>query len=178
MINAGTARRNAGSAMTSWILAYDFRAMFETTGVLFFAKVEPLRRPARKGGDGMTLAIRFEDVASRLVQERHALGGVGDVFAHQVLAGDAQVRVPAIELGDDLGGGDERHLDAGDILDLAAIAAIVARLAQLQAGAGEKLARLLHEPPLGGYGKNERAHALPPTTARSRSQSQAAARAS
>ena len=74
------------------------------------------------------------------LQERHALGGVGDVLAHQVLAGDAQVRVPAIELGDDLGGGDERHLDAGDILDLAAIAAVVARLAQLEAGAGEKLA--------------------------------------
>jgi len=42
-------------------------------------------------------------------------------------------------------------------------------LAQLEPGVGEKLCRLLHEPPLGGHGEDERAHALPPTTASNRS---------
>lgn len=48
---------HAVSAMTCWVTAYDFREMFETSGVLLFAKVEPLRRPQRKGRDGFQVAI-------------------------------------------------------------------------------------------------------------------------
>ena len=65
------------------------------------------------------------------VKKSHALRRVGDDPVHEVLAGDAEMRASTIELGHDLGGRDERHVDAGKTLDLAAIAPLVADLAQL-----------------------------------------------
>ena len=124
------------------------------------ADVQPA---ARHGNDDVGAAE-----AQRL-QQRHALVGVGDVLAHEIFAGDADVRAPAAQRRDDLGRGDECDVDAVDAFDLAAIAAVVADLAQLQPRLTEELGRLLHQPSLRRHGECQaRAHRLLPRTTASR----------
>ena len=96
-------------------------------------------------------------------QELELAVGRLDRLAHQVLAGDAHVRVAGGEQPDDLGGRDEGHFHAVDAVERAAIIAGAAPLHQPQPGAGEEGGGVLLEPALGGYGKDEgRAHATPP----------------
>ena len=69
----------------------------------------------------------------------------------------------------DLGRRDEDHLDAGEAGERAAIAALVARAAQRQAGALEQGGGLLLQPALRGHGDGELGgHHRPPRAAASR----------
>ena len=74
-------------------------------------------------------------------QQRKALVGVGDLLAHEVLAGDAEMRRAGGELADDLGGREKGHFDAGQIGDRAAIVARAAPLHEFEPGAGEERRR-------------------------------------
>ena len=71
----------------------------------------------------------------------------------------------------DLGGGEERDLDAVEALHHAAIAALVSGLAQGEAGALEESSGVVLEPALGGDGDGERRghQRFPSTAASSRS---------
>ncbi len=85
---------------------------------------------------------------------------VGDCLVHEVLAGDAEMRVSGGKLARNLSGGEEDDLDVAlDFIgadDTAAIAARVALL-DMQAGAREQRLGILHEPALGGKRQDERA---------------------
>ena len=76
----------------------------------------------------------------------------------------------AFELMHDLGRGEEHDLDAGKALERAAIATLMAGLAQSEAGMREAFGRLVLEPPLGGNGDAETSlgHQRAPPTAASR----------
>ena len=88
-------------------------------------------------------------------------------LAQQVLAGDAEMHVPGGELARDLGGGEERDLDAVDAGEAAAILPPAALL-DGQAGAREQRLGLLLQAALGGERQDERAaHAPCPAAARS-----------
>ena len=75
---------------------------------------------------------------------------VGEVLAHQVLAGDAEIDVALADLAGDLGGRQEGDLDVVAALDAGAIVAVVAGQADGEAGLGQHLERLLLQPALGG----------------------------
>ncbi len=89
-------------------------------------------------------------------QQHEALVGIGDGFADQVLAGDAEMSAALRELARDLGGGEEEHLDVRHAGDAAAIVARAAALDQRQAGAREEREGVLLQPALGGHGEGER----------------------
>ena len=97
------------------------------------------------------------------VDHEHALLGVGNAFAHEVFAGDAEMHRAAREIRRDFA---RREIGDLDIVEAGNGAAVVARAAgfrQHQAGAGEEGLGIFLQPPLGGDGENERdAHALPP----------------
>ena len=81
---------------------------------------------------------------------------VGNLLAHQVLAGDAEMGLAGGELADDLGRRDIGDLDPRQTGDRAAIVAGAAPLGELEAGAGEERRRSLLQSPLGGDGEDER----------------------
>ena len=89
-------------------------------------------------------------------QERKPRLDVGNLLAHQVLAGDAEMDLARGELADDLGRRDIGDLDPGQAGDRAAIVAGAAALDKLKAGAGEERRRGLLQSPLGGDGEDER----------------------
>ena len=88
--------------------------------------------------------------------------GVGDLLAHQILAGDAEMRRAGGELADDLGRGDIGDLDARQAGDRAAIVARAAPLHELEPGAGEERRGAFLQPPLRGDGEDERAFGAVP----------------
>ena len=71
----------------------------------------------------------------RLQKARRAASAVGNVLAHEILAGDAEVRACRCSGLRDLGGGDEIDLHVRQLVDLAPVAARRARLAQREPGA-------------------------------------------
>ena len=81
---------------------------------------------------------------------------VRHLFAHEVFAGDAEMREALRELADDLRGREKRDFDAGQIGDGAAIVARAAALDEFQSGAGEERGGVLLQPALRGHGENER----------------------
>ena len=81
---------------------------------------------------------------------------VGNLLAHQVLAGDAEMGLAGGELADDLGRRDIGDLDSRQAGDRAAIVAGAAPLGELEAGAGEERRGSLLQSPLGGDGEDER----------------------
>ena len=89
-------------------------------------------------------------------QQRQPLVGVGDFFAHQVLAGHAEMDGAGGELADDLGSREIGDFDARQVGDGAAIVARAASLHELQAGAGEERRGVFLQPPLGRHGEDER----------------------
>ena len=89
-------------------------------------------------------------------QHLHRLVRIRDLLAHQVLAGDAEMRRAAGQLADDLGGREEGDLDVGHAGERAAIIAGAAGLGEDEAGAGEERGGVLLQAPLGGNGQDER----------------------
>jgi glycine/D-amino acid oxidase-like deaminating enzyme len=73
---------------------------------------------------------------------------VGERFADQILAGDAELNASRFELVHDLGGGHVDDLDAVEAFERAAIATFVTGLAQGKLRAIEHLCRLIFEPAL------------------------------
>lgn len=95
--------------------------------------------------------------------ERETLGGVRDVLADEILAGDAQVHVAARQFAGDLGSRKERHLGVVHPLDAAAIVAHAARAGEHHAATAEERIGVFLEPALGRHRENEGiAHASPP----------------
>ena len=90
------------------------------------------------------------------VDQQHALVGVRDAFAHQVLAGDAEMHRAARELGGDLARREIGDLDIVEAGDGAAIVARAARFGQRKAGAGEERFGVFLQAALRGNGENER----------------------
>ena len=82
--------------------------------------------------------------------------GVGDLLAHEVLAGDAEMRGAGGELADDLGRREKGDLDARQPGDGAAIVARAAPLHEFEPGAGEERRGVLLQPPLRGHGEDQR----------------------
>ena len=72
------------------------------------------------------------------VDQQDALVGVGNGFAHQVFAGDAEMDHAARQLPGDLARREIRDLDTVEPGDGAAIVARTARLCQCKSGAGEE----------------------------------------
>ena len=66
------------------------------------------------------------------VDQQHALVGVDDAFAHQILAGDAEMHRAARQLRGDLARREIGDLDIVEAVDGAAIVAGAARLCQRQ----------------------------------------------
>ncbi len=93
-------------------------------------------------------------------QQHHLAVGGGDHFPHQVLAGDAEMHRAGGERFGDFGGGEERHLDAVEPRQGAAIIARTARLDEVEAGAGEERLGILLQPAFRRHRKDERAHAM------------------
>ena len=89
-------------------------------------------------------------------QQREPLIGVGDLLAHQILAGDAEMRRAARELADDFRGREIGHFHAGQVDDRAAIVARAAPLHEFQPCPGEERGRVLLQPALRGDGEDER----------------------
>ncbi|CEG09365.1 hypothetical protein BN961_02790 [Afipia felis] len=100
--------------------------------------------------------------AERLDQH-HALVGVGDAFADQILAGNAEVDLSACKLGCDFARGEIGDLDLIEARDGATIVARAARLGERKTCASEERVGIFLKPALGGDGENERvAHAASP----------------
>ena len=89
-------------------------------------------------------------------QQSEALVGVGDLLAHEILAGDAEMRGAGGELADDFGRREKRDLDAGEAGDRAAIIARAAPLHEFEARAGEEGGGVLLQPPLRGNREDQR----------------------
>lgn len=83
---------------------------------------------------------------------------VGQVLAHQILAGDAEVDAAAADLARNLRGGHEHDLDIGAPADMGMVTAVVFRQADGKPGPRQYLQRLFLQPPLGGDGQRH-AHA-------------------
>ena len=95
--------------------------------------------------------------------QHHALVGVGDLLAHQVLAGDAEMHGAGRELRGDFGGRQIGDLDAVEAGDGAAIVARAARLDQIEPRAREEGFGVFLQPALGRHGEHQRrAHDAPP----------------
>ena len=86
---------------------------------------------------------------------------VGEVLAHQVLAGDAEIDAALAEFAGDLGGRQERHLDIVAALDAGAVFAVVAGQADGKAGARQHVERLLLQPALRRDGEGDGHRAAP-----------------
>ena len=89
-------------------------------------------------------------------EQLEALIGVGDLFAHEVLAGDAEMCAARGELRHDLRGRQIGDLDPGQPGERAAVVARPASLLKLEPCSGEKRGGALLQPPLGRDGENER----------------------
>ena len=83
--------------------------------------------------------------------------GVRHFLAHQILAGDAEMRGPRGELADDLGRRDIGDLDPRQPGDGAAIVARASPLHEFEPGASEESVGRLLQSPLGGNREDERA---------------------
>ena len=81
---------------------------------------------------------------------------VGHFLAHQILAGDAEMRGSSGKLADDLGRRDIGDLDARQPGDGAAIVARSPPLHEFEPGAGEESLGCLLQSPLGRNSENER----------------------
>ena len=130
----------------------------------------------RHGDDDVGLA------EAERCQQHHAGIGVGDLLAHQILTGDAEMGGAGRELRDDLRGREIGDLGPAEPGNLTAVFALATRLHEGEAGAAEERSSVLLQPSLGGHGEDQRrviglglshrpAHALPP--ARRSSQSEA-----
>ena len=96
------------------------------------------------------------------VDQNDMLVGIGDLLAHQVLAGHAEMHRALRQQVDDLGGREIGHLDAGQVGDRAAIVALAARLDELEPGAREEGLGVFLQPALGRHRDDERrAHGAP-----------------
>ena len=97
------------------------------------------------------------------VDQQDAPLGVSDALAHQVLAGDAEMRGAARQIGCDLACRQIRDLDIVEPVDGAAIVAGAARFGQTEAGAGEERLGVFLQAALGRHRQNEwRRHAALP----------------
>ena len=99
-----------------------------------------------------------DDIGAAEAERRQQLEpriGVGDLLAHQILAGDAEMGGAGGELADDLGGRKKGDLDAGQTGDGAAIVARAAPLHEFETGAGEKGRGVFLQPALRGDRQNE-----------------------
>ena len=136
----------------------------------------PVVPQAERGGDVVEirhaahvdprLRHRDRDVSlaeAELRQQHDARFGVRDHLAHEVFAGDAEMRGALGELHRDLRSGQIGDFHAGDLAERAAILAPAARLDELEAGAAKERPRVLLQPPLGRNREHEgAAHALAP----------------
>ena len=103
---------------------------------------------------------------AELVDQKHALVGVGDGLAHQVLAGDAEMNCAARKLRSDFACGKIGDLDIVVAHHRAAILAGATRFGERKPGMGEKPFGVFLQAPLRGDRKNERrAHGLLPPLA-------------
>ena len=95
----------------------------------------------------------------RLVDQQNPLVGIGNGFAHQVLAGDAEMHRAARQLRGDLARREIGDLDIVDAHDGAAVFAGAAGLGQRKASAAEEGFGVFLQAALGGNRENEgRAH--------------------
>ena len=79
---------------------------------------------------------------------------IGDGFANEILAGDAEMHMAGGQLRDNLGGGKKRDLD---IRHAGQTSAIVARTVhEFEPGACEKSRGVFLQPPFGGNREHER----------------------
>ena len=92
---------------------------------------------------------------AEIVDQRHALVGIGDAFAHQIFAGDAEMYRAARQLRGDLAGREIGDLDIVEPVDGAAIVAGAARLASVKAGAREERLGVFLQAALSRDGENE-----------------------
>ena len=107
--------------------------------------------PGLRRGDhdiGVAEAERAQKLEPRL--------GVRHFLAHQILAGDAEMRGSRGKLADDLGRRDIGDLDARQPGDRAAIVARAPPLHEFEPGAREERRGRLLQSPLGGDGEDER----------------------
>ena len=95
--------------------------------------------------------------------------GIGDVFADQVLAGNAEMDVAARKLAGDFRSRQEQHLGVVDTLDAPAIITHTARAGEHQPRATEERIGVFLQAALGGNGEDQRIthHAPPALKARS-----------
>ena len=99
-------------------------------------------------------------------QQDHAAVGLRDHLAHEVFAGDAEMRLTGRELCGDLAGGKISHLDRVEACDGAAIFARAARLHERQTCAREEVFRILLQAAFGRHRDDERrAHRTIPISA-------------
>ena len=108
-----------------------------------------------------------DDVALAEAERRDRFGLLGE-SRHRLLdlvaAGDAEMDGTGADLAGDLGRRQERHLDAGEAGDAAAIAPPGARRRQLQPGPCQAVERILLEAALRRDGEDERqGHGLAPS---------------
>ena len=102
------------------------------------------------------------------VDQNDMLIRIGDLLAHEVLAGDAEVHHALRQQVDDLGCREICHLDPGKIGDSAAVIAHAARLDELEPGAREEGFGVLLQPALGRHGDDEGCgHGVPRCASRS-----------
>ncbi len=92
--------------------------------------------------------------AERL-QELDRAVDIGQRLADQIFAGHAELHAAGLELVHDLGRRGVDHLDAVETVERAAIAPLMARAAQRQAGALEQGGGLVLQSALGGHGDRE-----------------------
>jgi hypothetical protein len=112
------------------------------------------------------LRHRHHDIGAaeaEAVDQQHAPVGVGDAFAHQILAGDAEMHRAARQLRGDLAGRQIGDLDIVEPVDGAAIVAGATRFCQTETGAGKERLGVFLQAALRGDRENEgRCHdALP-----------------
>ena len=115
------------------------------------------------------LRRRDHDIGAPEAERRqhHELGlDVGDMLAHEILAGHADMRRPRGQLPDDLGRGQEGDLHPVEPRDGAAIIAHAAPLHDLQPRAREIFVGVFLQAPLRGHGNGER-HGAASTVSRS-----------
>ena len=92
---------------------------------------------------------------AEIVDQQHALVGIRNAFAQQILAGDAEMHHAARQLRSDFARGEIGDLDIVEAGNGAAIVARAARLRQREPCAREKRLGVFLQAALGGNGENE-----------------------
>lgn len=131
---------------------------------------------AEAGGDAVEIGhgadvdpgLRYRDhdigaAEAQGVDQQNALVGIGDAFAHQILAGDAEMHHAARKLGSDLARREIGDLDMVEARDGAAIVARAARFCQRQPGVRKERLGVFLQAAFGGNREDKgRAHDCSP----------------